>query len=213
MLLTVRSTAMYELSADAYMCLMVEPPLVGSTHRVEDERLFTSPTSFCELSRDLYGNPLRRLIAAKGVFNFDFTATIEAAGCEYLSANAIEQPPQHLPPEAMIYTLPSRYCESDLLARMAQLEFGHLPYGGRGSKRSRSGSGSMLNIATGQPTRGRRHSIRRPNELASAATLPIWLSHFAGDWTSRPAMSRAMHWGSTARLPWICPGLPGRNLA
>jgi transglutaminase-like putative cysteine protease len=130
MLLTVRSAAMYDLSSDAYMCLMVEPPLVGSSHRVQEERLFTSPTSFCELSRDLYGNPLRRLIAAKGVFNFNFTATIEAAGCEYLSADAIEQPPQHLPPEVMIYTLPSRYCESDLLARMAQLEFGHLPLGG-----------------------------------------------------------------------------------
>ena len=65
MLLTVRSAAMYDLSSDAYMCLMVEPPLVGSSHRVQEERLFTSPTSFCELSRDLYGNPLRRLIAAK----------------------------------------------------------------------------------------------------------------------------------------------------
>ena len=66
MLLTVRSAAVYELSSDAYMCLMVEPPLVGSSYRVQEERLFTSPTTFCELSRDLYGNPLRRLIAAKG---------------------------------------------------------------------------------------------------------------------------------------------------
>jgi transglutaminase-like putative cysteine protease len=130
MLLTVRSAAMYELSADAYMCLMVEPPLVGSSHRVQDERLFTSPTIFCELSRDLYGNPLRRLIAAKGTFNFEFTATIEAAPNEPLPGDATEQPPQHLPPEVMIYTLPSRYCQSDLLARMAQLEFGHLPCGG-----------------------------------------------------------------------------------
>jgi transglutaminase-like putative cysteine protease len=129
MLLTVRSAAVYELSADAYMCLMVEPPRVGSSHRVEAERLFTSPTSFCELSRDLYGNPLRRLVAAKGTFNFEFTATIEAALNEHVASDATEQSPQQLPSEVMIYTLPSRYCQSDLLARMAQLEFGHVPRG------------------------------------------------------------------------------------
>jgi transglutaminase-like putative cysteine protease len=130
MILTVRSAARYELSSDAYMCLMVEPPLVGSSHRVQEERLLTSPTSFCELSRDFYGNPLRRLIAGKGTFSFEFTATIEAAPIEHPLADFTEQPPQQLPPEVMIYTLPSRYCESDLLARMAQLEFGRLPLGG-----------------------------------------------------------------------------------
>jgi transglutaminase-like putative cysteine protease len=30
----------------------------------------------------------------------------------------------------MVYTLPSRFCQSDLLARMALDEFGHLPHGG-----------------------------------------------------------------------------------
>jgi len=108
---------------------MVEPPLAGSAHRVQEERLFTSPTSFCELSRDLYGNPLRRITAARGTFNFEFTATIEAALNEYLPADVIDDPPQQLPPEVMIYTLPSRYCQSDLLARMAQLEFGQFPRG------------------------------------------------------------------------------------
>jgi transglutaminase-like putative cysteine protease len=130
MLLTVRSAATYELSADTYINLMVEPALVGPSHRVLEERLVTSPTSFSEQSRDLYGNPVRRLIASKGVFQFEFTATVEAAANEHVLPDVPEQPPQCLPPEAMIYTLPSRYCESDLLARMAQLEFGHLPTGG-----------------------------------------------------------------------------------
>ncbi len=61
------------------MYLMVEPPLVGPFHRVDHERLVTTPTRFCELRRDLYGNLQRQLVAAQGTFTFEFTATIEAA--------------------------------------------------------------------------------------------------------------------------------------
>ena len=79
MRLTVRAAATYELAAETFLCLMVEPPLEGPAHRVEDERLVTSPTPSCELNRDLYGNPQRHLVAAKGIFSFEFTATIETA--------------------------------------------------------------------------------------------------------------------------------------
>jgi transglutaminase-like putative cysteine protease len=130
MLLNVRATATYELAAESFMYLMVEPGLVGRGHRVREERLTTSPAQFCEINRDLYGNLQRQLVAGMGLFSFDFTATIEAAANVPLTPEATEQPPQDLPPDVMIYTLPSRYCQSDLLARMARLEFGHLPPGG-----------------------------------------------------------------------------------
>jgi transglutaminase-like putative cysteine protease len=130
MRLNVRATATYELAAESFVYLMVEPPLVGPSHRVEHERLVTTPTHFCELRRDLYGNLQRQLVAAEGTFTFEFTATIEAAANVALTPEATEQPPQQLPPEVMIYTLPSRYCQSDLLARMARLEFGHVSPGG-----------------------------------------------------------------------------------
>jgi transglutaminase-like putative cysteine protease len=130
MLLNVRASATYELAADSFMFLMVEPPLVGTFHRVDDERLVTTPTHFCALRRDLYGNLQRQLVAAPGTFTFTFTATIEVAPSFPLTSEATEQLPQQLPPEVMIYTLPSRYCQSDLLARMARLEFGHFPPGG-----------------------------------------------------------------------------------
>ena len=51
----------------------------GPTHRVIDERLVTSPTLFGELGLDLYGNPRRHMVAPKGIFTLEFTATIEAA--------------------------------------------------------------------------------------------------------------------------------------
>jgi transglutaminase-like putative cysteine protease len=130
MLLTVRATATYDLAAESFMYLMVEPPLVGPSHRVRDERLVTTPTDFCELRRDLYGNLQRQLVGTKGNFTFEFTATIDAAPNVPLTPEATEQLPEQLPPEVMIYTLPSRYCQSDLLTRMARLEFGHIQPGG-----------------------------------------------------------------------------------
>jgi transglutaminase-like putative cysteine protease len=130
MLLNVRATATYEVADETFMYLMVEPPLVGLSHRVQEERLVTSPTRFCELRQDLYGNIQRQLVASPGTFTFEFTANIEAAANRPLTPDATEQLPQQLPPEVMIYTLPSRYCQSDLLARMARLEFGHVDPGG-----------------------------------------------------------------------------------
>jgi transglutaminase-like putative cysteine protease len=130
MLLSVKASATYEFPVETFLCLMVEPPLVGPAHRVEEERLTTTPTAFCDLRSDLYGNPRRHVIAPGGRFSFEFRATIETAPNLALPPGAIEHPAQEIPGEAMVYTLPSRFCESDLLARMALDEFGHLPHGG-----------------------------------------------------------------------------------
>ena len=130
MLLNVRAAAMYQLGAEGFLSLMVEPPLIGPGHRVEQERLMTSPAASCDLRRDLYGNPRRDLVAGPGLFNFEFTATVEAAPNEPLPPEAVEHSPREIPAEAMVYTLPSRYCQSDLLVRMAEGEFGHVPPGG-----------------------------------------------------------------------------------
>lgn len=130
MLLHVRSSAAYEMAAETFVCLMVEPPLIGPSHRVVDERLSTSPVVACDLRRDLYGNPQRYIVAPKGPFSFEFEATIEATPGTPLPVDAPERSPRDIPAEAMIYTLPSRYCQSDLLFRMAATEFSELPPGG-----------------------------------------------------------------------------------
>src|SRR4051794_8991583 len=135
MLLSVRADATYELTAETFMLPMVEPLLEESGHRVRAERLVTTPTPFCELRRDVYGNPQRHLIAPPGRFSYEFRATVEVAPNCPLPPDAVEHPPQELPAGAMIYSLPSRYCQSDLLARMAQDEFRHF---GRGGERVRA---------------------------------------------------------------------------
>ena len=67
MLISVRATAAYDLPEQTFLLLMVEPPLVGPAHRVQEERLQTTPTPFHELGTDVYGNPQRRIIAPEGI--------------------------------------------------------------------------------------------------------------------------------------------------
>ena len=131
MLISVRATAAYNLPEETFLLLMVEPPLVGPAHRVVQEQLLTTPTPFHELGKDVYGNPQRRIIAPKGSFSFEFIATIETAPNAALPDDAIEHPLREIPAESLVFTLPSRYCQSDLLARMARGEFGQLLSGGR----------------------------------------------------------------------------------
>ena len=71
MLISVRATAAYDLPEQTFLLLMVEPPLVGPVHRVEQERLLTTPTPFHELGTDVYGNPQRRISASNGCETFD----------------------------------------------------------------------------------------------------------------------------------------------
>jgi transglutaminase-like putative cysteine protease len=132
MLLTVRAAATYDLADETFAVLMVEPPPQGRTHQVRHERLLTTPTLSCVLRHDLYGNPQRYITADRGPLSFEFTATIESAPNAEVAPDAIEHPPQEIPADVMIYTLPSRFCQSDLLADTARGEFGRIrPGGGR----------------------------------------------------------------------------------
>jgi transglutaminase-like putative cysteine protease len=130
MILRLQSRAVYELSAQTFILLMVEPLLRGEAHQVLNENLITSPTSRAELWKDLYGNPQRHFTAPEGRFSFEFSARVEVQPNEPLPDEAIEHAPHDIPAECMIYTVPSRYCQSDKLTRMALSEFGHLPMGG-----------------------------------------------------------------------------------
>lgn len=129
MLLDIRARARYELPNATFVMLMVEPPLRGACHRVLNEHLATSPTHSSELRNDVYGNPQRRLECSKGDFFFDFTARIECDENGPLPDGLSEVAPVQIPGDVMLYTLQSRYCQSDKLLRLAMSEFGDLAPG------------------------------------------------------------------------------------
>jgi transglutaminase-like putative cysteine protease len=130
MLLTIRAAATYDLADKMFLMVMVEPPPKSRTHQVRQERLVTTNALSCLLRHDLYGNPKRHIVAAAGPFSFEFTATIETVPNTGMAPEAVEHPLQDLPAEAMMYTLPSRFCQSDLFTDLAWREFGNLRPGG-----------------------------------------------------------------------------------
>jgi transglutaminase-like putative cysteine protease len=132
MILRVRATAVYEFESDSYLWLMVEPPVQAAAHKLVEASLVINPTAACELRQDLYGNNVRLVMVPQGRFAFEYNGRFEVHPNVGVPSEAVEHSPQELPAEAMVYTLPSRYCQSDLLARMANDEFGGLsPGGGR----------------------------------------------------------------------------------
>jgi transglutaminase-like putative cysteine protease len=77
--------------------------------------------------QDAFGNLCTRLEAPAGPFRISADGLLEDSGIpEPAVWSAHEVPIGALPPEALMYMLPSRYCESDLLAPEALRLFGHL---------------------------------------------------------------------------------------
>ncbi len=75
--------------------------------------------------RDLYGNELRRLILPAGESLVGYYAVVEVPDeLDAADASAVLRAPETLPDEVLLFTLPSRYCESDMLSAAAWERFG-----------------------------------------------------------------------------------------
>jgi transglutaminase-like putative cysteine protease len=79
---------------------------------------------------DLYGNPCARAIlpAGRSTLRFDASVLVPDA-TEDADEKAQELPPDQLPDEVLVYTLPSRYCLPDMLGDEAWSRFGGLTPG------------------------------------------------------------------------------------
>jgi transglutaminase-like putative cysteine protease len=79
---------------------------------------------------DIYGNVCRRLTLPAGRFTLRYDAIVEAsAELDPYEPNAIEHDPGDLPDEALVYTLPSRFCLSDVVFPRAMELFGNVKPG------------------------------------------------------------------------------------
>jgi transglutaminase-like putative cysteine protease len=79
---------------------------------------------------DLYENPCSRVMLPAGRSALRFGAVVLVPdAAEDAGWRAPELPPDELPDEVLIYTLPSRYCLPDMLGDEAWSRFGALPGG------------------------------------------------------------------------------------
>ena len=116
-------------AVDTPAVLQVEPQDAAPVSLARRE-WSTEPAVRIRHYTDLYGNLCARamLPAGRSTLRFDASVLVPDA-TEDADEQAPELPPEELPDEVLIYTLPSRYCLSDVLADKACELFGGIAPG------------------------------------------------------------------------------------
>lgn len=104
--------------------------VTNSFQRVLNEQFVTAPIYQIEESvLALEEKRHHRFSAAPGPLQVSYQATVELAHRIQKGDHVPETVPAGIPSEVIPYLYPSRYCESDMLVRLAQHEFGKLQRG------------------------------------------------------------------------------------
>jgi transglutaminase-like putative cysteine protease len=97
---------------------------------VNDAQLLVDPPVPVHQYLDIYGNICRRLTLDPGVSRIRYEAEVEVSeGIDAADPDATQQQVADLPDDVLLYTLASRYCDSDRLANTAWGLFGDVPQG------------------------------------------------------------------------------------
>lgn len=118
----------YDSKENAPLILMLRPQN-GFEQRLIEENYILSPSIPISEYQDVYGNLCQRMIAPLGKLTIKTSSTVEVNEKLETNFEAGFVPIENLPHEAIIYTLPSRYCESDKLYKLAVEVTQHLPMG------------------------------------------------------------------------------------
>ena len=118
----------YDVSSPAHFLLNIGAAFHPG-HEVVEERLTITPSmKVRHFSDERSGNRFIRLDAPKGVLSVNYHARVQLHPVAQ-PLHLDETPVSALPDDVLHYLMPSRYCESDSLRRVAQQLFGHLPPG------------------------------------------------------------------------------------
>lgn len=108
---------------------MIRPEDTALQSVVSEEWSTSPPRGFHDYV-DVYGNHCRRATLPAGTFALDYEVVIETTSeLDPLVPDAIEHPMSDVPDAALMYTLPSRYCLSDVIFPRAQELFGGITPG------------------------------------------------------------------------------------
>ncbi|MDQ3058841.1 MAG: transglutaminase family protein [Pseudomonadota bacterium] len=118
----------YEVSSPAHFLFNIEAAF-HEGHQVLEERLTITPSlKVRNFSDPRSGNRFFRLDVPVGQLSVNYHARVEL-GTPPAPLHLDETPVTALPDEVLHYLMPSRYCESDSLSRVAQQLFGQLAPG------------------------------------------------------------------------------------
>lgn len=109
---------LFETAEPAPLMLMLQPQS-GGAQRILQVNLQLQPQVPIFEYRDSYGNLCQRLMTPAGLLRVRSTVTAEVADRIDVQFGAEFVPVQNLPDAALQFLLPSRYCQSDLMADLA----------------------------------------------------------------------------------------------
>lgn len=118
----------YLVQSPTHFCFNLEAAHCADQHILE-EHLQVSPALLLRRFRDDdNGNRFVRFDAQPGALSLRYRARVQALG-DVPPSTLPEVPVSQVPDEVFRYLLPSRYCESDVMAACAQQMFGQHPPG------------------------------------------------------------------------------------
>lgn len=119
--LEARCSLSFEVSLPTPMVFMLRPQSSEAQQISSESFELTPPTRVTEFT-DAFGNLCQRLLAPVGTFTVEselqaWVSRFDYDEAELAAAGFVEIP--DLPDDALVYLLPSRYCESDRFSDMA----------------------------------------------------------------------------------------------
>jgi transglutaminase-like putative cysteine protease len=109
--------------------VMVEPHFAESG-RVVSSRFDLEPVDPSSVYLDHFGNSCRRMEVAEGRVTMEYRALVSATEiADPVELGATEVAPSDLPDDVLMFVLPSRFCESDVIADVAFATFGGVASG------------------------------------------------------------------------------------
>lgn len=118
----------YEVHHPAHFLFHIEAALHPVNNIIEERLTITPSMKVRTHSDERSGNRFVRLDAPKGVLSINYRSRIELAAVS-VPLHLDESPVSAVPDDVLRFLMPSRYCESDIMSRVAQQLFGHLPQG------------------------------------------------------------------------------------
>ncbi len=114
----------YEVDAPTPAIFMVQPAAIDGQH-VASERWESDPSASYHDYTDVYSNSCRRTVLPAGRTKIRYDGQVDVSDeLDPFVPDAAQLPAHALPDDVLLYTLPSRYCFSDLLGDKAWELFG-----------------------------------------------------------------------------------------
>lgn len=124
----IETVLSYEVKAPAHLLLNIEAARNGMQSLLSEDLVIEPPVEMQTFCDESSGNRFIRFDAPPGPLTIRYRTSVQRSSAE-VSPDLGEVPVNALPNEVLHYLMPTRYCESDVMARAAIQLFGDLPQG------------------------------------------------------------------------------------